>query len=129
MHLTQKEVVCRNCGNKQNYNIYNGEYPTSEKAVAVCDSCGFRSVWFDEDLKMNKQFMEAIRQLNETVSEESEKLIDDLVKRKSVDSKSKKVYTIDQLLEMVRDRGLYITSSPMFMLTTEELKRALDSEA
>ena len=70
MHLTQKEVTCRNCGNKQNYNIYDGKFPTTESAVDVCKSCGFKSIWFDEDLKMNEQFMELVNQLNEEYKEE-----------------------------------------------------------
>lgn len=45
-YMTTRRCTCRNCGNVQPYSVYNGKLPPLNKAIATCNNCGFKSVWY-----------------------------------------------------------------------------------
>lgn len=63
-HIKMNPVQCRNCGNKQEYPIINGRMPSLTESIAVCNACGFKSIWYMPEIKfteeeigeMNKKF-------------------------------------------------------------------------
>ena len=61
MYLERKRVQCRNCGYEQDYNTYNGFIPSTTSSIAVCNSCGFKSIWYNELVKQPDDPLEAAR--------------------------------------------------------------------
>ncbi len=49
MRIERRPCTCRNCGGQQYFNIYNGQRPELDKACAACNSCGFKSVWYEDE--------------------------------------------------------------------------------
>jgi len=47
-------VVCRNCGNKQSFLSINGERPPMDRSFAVCNKCGFKSIWLYEKIEIDE---------------------------------------------------------------------------
>ena len=60
-HLKTEEVTCRNCGHKQDFQIWNGKLPSLTEAVDVCKSCGFKSIWYTPLPLLSDEVLEKLR--------------------------------------------------------------------
>ena len=45
--LASKMCTCRNCGNVQMYSYSEQNIPSTNESIAVCNKCGFKSVWYE----------------------------------------------------------------------------------
>lgn len=63
MYIESKKVQCRNCDHEQYYNVVNGNTPNLNESIAVCNNCGFKSIWYNRKIKLSDDEVERIKQL------------------------------------------------------------------
>lgn len=51
---------CRNCKEWQIIHSFNGELPAFDRAIATCDHCGFKSIWFLPEIKLDEKTLKKI---------------------------------------------------------------------
>ena len=59
VYMDRHLVECRNCGHEQGYNVFNGKSPALDRSIAVCDSCGFKSIWYNRKIELPDDVIEA----------------------------------------------------------------------